>query len=166
MWNISNINKRIKNIKAYGLTPITLKAPANIIEKIVSPKGTSNEGLIMSYKEASFIAFNARNERLTLDEYNRSLNIFMNQYENQTYTAGAINAAYREGIKKLEWIFDKFPEFSEKVNELSEKDVVEMLNYVGNNIAEYITVRGGKNEYPSDAAFVELCEQWIEDNKQ
>lgn len=165
-YDITNINKRIERIKDFGLVPITLKAPSNIIEKIVNQKGTSVEGLIMSFSEAQFTASSERNEQLTLDEYNKSLNIFMKYYESQTYMSGAIDQAYEDSKRILKWLNkeDKNPELYEQIYKMDKRSVVKMLIDVGeeiDNITDSTT-----SGYGSDGDFYRLAYQWIEDNKK
>lgn len=162
-----NINKRIQRIKEKGLTPITLKSPSDITQKFMYEKGTGKEGLIMSYNEASFMA-NTRNETLTVEEYNKSIEVFMNSYAEQTYVQGAYNEAYERAKGVIHFISENIndinPDFD--IDKLSKKDVVEMLKYAGERMnelkdAEQMNYKNGNS--PTD--FLDFIDQWYSEHK-
>lgn len=172
-YNIRNINKRIKRIKSFGLTPVTLKSPADIIEKIVNQKGTGTEGLIMTYQEAQFTALHERNEQLTLEDYNDSLRTFMEGYENQTYVQGAINEAYRVGKEIIKWIYN--PEINKKLNDpyvssiieridtLNKRELVKLLIDVGGTMEDLKKQKQETSGFVSKDNWWQIVDQWIGD---
>ena len=163
------INKRLQRIKDLGLTPVTLKSPSDITEKIIYQKGTGNEGLIMSYNQAAFLAYNERNEQLTIEEYNKSIQIFMEDYKEQTYVEGAYKEAYRQAKATLEFIENNinFFESDIDINSLSEKETVKMLQYVGTKMNEFKAEVGNTyKEFNSPEIFLQYVEQWFEEHKK
>lgn len=126
---VQQANRRIERIKDAGMQPITLKSPANIIERFVEKKGTSKEGRIKSWKQVSL----EYGKEITKEEYEQSIEDFLNSYYGkQTY----FNEAYKyyseriidqlieegydnEEISRLYNLPKK--EFIDKINEAHEK---------------------------------------------
>lgn len=162
-----NINKRLQRIKDMGLTPITLKSASDIAQKIISPMGMSDEGLILSYKDASKMARDDRNEQLTIEEYNKTVQLFMREFGEQTYQQGAIDYAYERGKGVLHYISENIgdinPDFD--INKLSKRQVVEMLQYAGNKINELKVVEqmNYKNGN-SPTEFLDYVDQWYSEH--
>ena len=161
------INQRLQRIKDLGLTPITLKSPSDITQKFMYEKGTGKEGLIMSYNEASFMAQNDRNEQLTIEEYNKAIDLFIREFGEQTYVKGAIDYAYERGKGVLNYISENIgdinPDFD--IDKLSKRQVVEMLQYAGNKINELKVVEqmNYKNGN-SPTEFLDYVDQWYEEH--
>lgn len=161
------VNQRLQRIKDLGLTPVTLKSPSDITEKFMYQKGTSNEGLIMSYSEAAFMALNDRNENLTIEEYNHSIEVFMRDFGEQTYVQGALDRAYEIGIKILDSVYEnpKIP-ISNEYKDLNKKDLVKLLQDIGYDIN---TIKDDRKrnyqEYNSPTGFLKHYDQWLENYK-
>lgn len=160
-----NINKRLQRIKDLGLTPITLKSPSDITEKFMYEKGTGKEGLIMSYDEARFMALNTRNEQLTIEEYNHSIEVFMRDFGEQTYVQGAVDRAYEIGIKILDSVYDnpRIP-ITKDYEKLNKKDLINLLQNIGYDIN---TIKKDREinyqEYNSPTGFLKHYDQWFKE---
>lgn len=162
------VNKRLHRIKDMGLTPITLKSPSDIAQKIVYQKGTGNEGLIMSYKEASFMAQNDRNETLTIEEYNKSVETFMREYSEQTYVEGALDQAIERAKGTLHYIQENIGEFNPEIDidSLSKREIIDMLQYAGNQMNELKQLSKSNYRYDnSPEAYLQFIDQWYSEHK-
>lgn len=163
-----NVNKRLQRIKDMGLTPITLKSPSDIAQKIVYQKGTGNEGLIMSYKEASFMAQNDRNETLTIEEYNKSVETFMREYNEQTYIEGALDQAIERAKGTLHYIQENIGDINPEIDidNLSKREIVDMLQYAGDRMTELKALsKQGYRYENSPTDFLEFIDQWYSERK-
>lgn len=94
---IQQANKRIERIKEAGLQPITLKSPADLIEKFVERKGTSREGELKTWGQVK-----SEFDNITREEYEKSITDFLeSDYGKQTYFKEAVNYYSERIINQL-----------------------------------------------------------------
>lgn len=147
---VENINKSIREIKEFGLQPITLKSPANIIEKFIEPKGTKTEGEFKTYDQ-----YVEEYGYITEEEYQSYIRNFIGEYENQLNLTGAIKWQSEAILERLDGVLDE--DYYEMVAGMDRADLIEMIQKAGMSTNE--AVRSG---YDSSVFYYYLI-QYIDD---
>lgn len=147
---VENINKSIREIKEFGLQPVTLKSPANIIEKFIEPKGTKNEGEFKTYDQ-----YIEEYGYITEEEYQSYIRNFIGEYENQLNLTGAIKWQSEAILERLDGVLDE--DYYEMVAGMDRADLIEMIQKAGMSTNE--AVRSG---YDSSVFYYYLI-QYIDD---
>ena len=94
---VQQANRRIARIKEAGLQPITLKSPADLIERFVERKGTSREGELKTWAQVRL-----EYDNITKEEYEKSISEFLeSDYGKQTYFKEAVNYYSERIINQL-----------------------------------------------------------------
>lgn len=131
---INQVNKDIKEIKEFGLQPVTLKSPANIIEKFIEPKGTSREGEFKTYEQ-----YISEHGYISQEEYNNYVMNFIADYHSQLYLEGAIDYQVKAVIHSLE---DRVSDdFMASLETMSKEDLIDLIREAGEAANE--AVRNG-----------------------
>lgn len=146
---INIANNDIREIKEFGLQPITLKSPANIIEKLIHPKGTSNEGEFMTYSE-----YINKFGYISKSEFYDSILEFISNYSSQLNLEGAID--YQADIV-LNKVDNKLSDDTiYHLANMDKQDLIELIRMAG--YAANVAVRNGAT---SDV-FYYYIEQYID----
>lgn len=157
-YDIKSINKRIRNIKAKDLQPVTLKSVSDYYANIISPHGTSKEGEILTYNQAKkMYEQNFKGETLTQEQYQEYLNDLISSYGDQLSVIGAINYSFERAKGVLKYIENNDPYAYEQLMKMDRKKIVQILSEVGEN-TNMLTKMG----YQSGDNYLELLNQWLE----
>lgn len=168
-----NINARVVNIFKNELTPVTAKTEADIFSNILYSRGTSREGMIMTYDEALSLSIKRAEKGefvtpLTREDYNELVEELAETYKERLSVQGAVNEAYNLGMRRLNTFFEINSDDSllnlvlEKVEKMSKRAVIDMLTDIGPKVN-----RAEKNGFSSDEAFYQLLLDYLnidEDN--
>lgn len=122
---IRNANKRIQHIKDAGMEPITLKSPANVIEKFIEPKGTSREGLFKTWSQVR-----EEFDDITKLEWEEiMLNFLGGKYGKQTSFSDALDY----NVERAELIVEMFADedYLKKFYKLSKREKVNLIRDAG-----------------------------------
>ena len=121
---VRQANKRIEKIKEFGMQPITLKSPANIIEKFVEPKGTSREGQIKTWAQVRL-----EYDGISMREYENAVREFLQgEYGGQTYVKGAFEYYKNNVVNQMtEMGYDDLE--INRLEKLSKKDFISAIDY-------------------------------------
>lgn len=131
---IEDVNRNIREIKEFGLQPVTLKAPANIIEKFIEPKGTSSEGEFKTYDQ-----YVEEYGYITEEEYETYVASFIVEYTDQLTLEGAIKWQAEAILDRLEGNIDEY--YYDQLANLDRADLVEIIQKAG--MATNEAVRNG-----------------------
>lgn len=119
---IKNVNRRIANIKKHGLIPITLKSPADLIENFIHPKGTGIEGEFKSRKQYMF-----EHGYISKEEYENTIMGFINEYEEQLNTRGALRYQAERVLSSLE----NAGMYDDRLDNMTPAQIIKMIQVVG-----------------------------------
>lgn len=148
---LRNLNRRIENIKSAGLQPITLKSPADLMERFIHEKGTGKEGTFKTYAEYTR-QYGYIDEQL----FYNMIEDFFDLYKGQLNVKGA--KAYA-ATRARELLIDRFG-YSYDIDvilDMKDKDLYDLISKVGRETNE--RVRNGET---SDV-FYYLLEEYLED---
>ena len=151
MRSVYNVNKRIGRIKEAGLQPITLKSPADLIEKFIHERGTSKEGLFKTYAE-----YVREYGYIDRELYYNIIEDFFNVYENQLNVKGAMKYAAQRARHLLEDRYNNL-DIDFDVEEISERELVDIVSKAGRETNERV-----KNGETSDI-FYYLLEKYMDE---
>ena len=137
---LRNLNLRIENIQKSGLQPVTLKSPADIIERFVNRKGTSAEGKIKTYnqyvRDEIKSAERAKTEPkiVTKEEYQSLISSFVDDYSDQLTVLGNLRYQARAIMHKMDVAISKTAiddDLYEKLSSLKKKDLIDLIKKAG-----------------------------------
>ena len=131
---LKQVNQDIKEIKEFGLQPVTLKSPANIIEKFIEPKGTSREGEFKTYEQ-----YISEYGYISQEEYNNYVMNFIADYHSQLYLEGAIEYQAQAVLNSLEGRVSD--DLLSKIETMSREDLIDLIREAGEAANE--AVRNG-----------------------
>lgn len=147
---IKGVNQSIEDIKSHGLQPITLKSPADIIEKFIEPKGTSKEGQFKTYTQ-----YIDQYGYITEEQYESVITDFIAEYAEQFDLRGAIEYKAEETIARLEKFIPD--ETMSRIYEMTDDEIVKMIQWVGE------TTNEAKANGAMSDVFYYYLEQYLDD---
>ena len=131
---LRQVNQDISEIKNFGLQPITLKSPANIIEKLIQPKGTSAEGEFKTYEQ-----YISEYGYISEQEYSTYVMDFIADYHEQLNLKGAVDYQLKWALANLEGRVED--DVFSRIETLTKEELIRLIQMAGEDANE--TVRNG-----------------------